>query len=896
MSEQAPPAGRRPRGAGWWYGGFAALAASGAGLVARGGPQLLGAACLLAHLALGLLLAVPCLLWWRRQGSGRGGRLALLGAGLLAGAAGAGLLVMAVAAAGSIAPPWLLAAHAWAGIAALLALVVAGLGSRPRAAARLAAALLACLLLVPAGLLIRRAAGGGPGAAPAGWRADNPAAPLDMAAEAMGGRGGPFFPSAVHTAGGAPLPAAALAGDARGCAGSGCHTDLVRQWESSAHHLGAFDDPWFTAALGRARAESGAGTARWCAGCHSPVPLVTGAMDTPLAELAARPAAHAGVTCLTCHAMVRPRSTMGQADYELAPPPLRQRLGAGGGAAAGGLHAFLVRLDPGAHGAAFAKPFLRGPAAAVFCSTCHREHVDRPIDGERYRRTFDDYQSWHVQISSGDDADLIRLMWQSGGCNDCHMPRVRSQDAGNRGGWIHSHRFAAANTALPALRGDGPQLAAVTAFLRSRQVGVDIFAITEPRTAAARPVGGGWAEKVVAPLDRAAPVLRPGESRRVDVVVRNRGVGHRFPGGKSDLVECWLDFEARDELGRTVFSSGALGADARVDPQAHFFRTVWSDGAARPVTGHAVWTVRALVYQQRIEPEAAAVVRYRLEVPRDAGRALTLTARLNYRKLSPDLAAAPPARRVALPVVTLAETTLTLPVAAAGGEPAAVATAPAAAGDAERFKAYALGLEIQGDFAAARPALERALALAPRDADAHLALGLAVEGLAPALRELRLALALDPGLALAHFYLGFLEREQVHYASALAHLRAAAASFPGDPEARREIATTLVLQGDYRGAAAELQRLLAIDPEDAGAHLKLRQVYLALGDRERARHHLLLYERFRTLPPDPDLLHRYLAAHPADQRERQGIHEHVSAAAVAAPTTGGARLPDEVKR
>jgi tetratricopeptide (TPR) repeat protein len=917
MSEPKPPAGRSPRRALWWYASLAALAASGAVVAARGGLEILGAGSLLAHLALGLVLAVPCLLWRQRRGSSRGTELAVLGGGLLAGAAAAGLLAMAVAAAGRAAPPWLLAAHVWAGTAGLVALVVGGLGSRPGAGGKLAAAVLCCLLLVPPLLLLLRApAAAGRGAVGVDWRPASFEAPLDMAGEAMGGESGPFFPSAMHTTNGGRLPAAAFAGDARGCAGSGCHPDVVRQWESSAHHLAAFDDPFFAASLARARAEAGVVAARWCAGCHSPLSLLTGAVDRPLAELAAMPAAHGGVTCLTCHAMVRPRSTMGQADYELAPPPLGQRLGAGGGGAAGWLHQLLVRLDPDAHRGAFAKPFLRGSAAFVFCSTCHRGHVDWPVNGERFRRTFDDYRSWHVESNAEGEGTGVRRLLQSSGCNGCHMPRVRSRDSGNRDGWVHSHRFAAANTALPALRGDREQLAAVVDSLRSRQVSVDIFAIAEPRAAAAKPGSFGWAEKVEAPLDRVAPALRPGESRRLDVVVRNRGVGHPFPGGKSDLAECWLELEAKDDLGRTVFSSGALGADGRVDPSAHFFRTVWSDGAARAVTGHAVWAVRALVYQQRIEPEAAAVVRYRLQVPRDASRALTFSARLNYRKVSPDLAAAALQRGGAappqLPVVTLAEQTLTLPVAVAAAgtvrTPSAdglSATMPAAAGqaavlqaagagtDAERFKDYALGLELQGDFPAARAALARALVLAPRDADARVTLALAAEGLDPAHRLLREALAIDPGLARTHFYLALVERQKVHYASAVTHLRAAAALFAADPEVRRELATTLILQGDVRAAVTELRRLLAIDPEDAGAHLKLRQAYLTLGDRERARRHLLLYERFRPRAPAPDLLRRYLTAHPDDERERQGIHEHASAAAALA---GGFQTATAVKR
>ena len=40
-----------------------------------------------------------------------------------------------------------------------------------------------------------------------------------------------------------------------------------------------------------------------------------------------------------------------------------------------------------------------------------------------------------------------------------------------------------------------------------------------------------------APLDRAAPFLRPGRSYRIDVVARTRGIGHFFPGGTVDAFD-----------------------------------------------------------------------------------------------------------------------------------------------------------------------------------------------------------------------------------------------------------------------------------------------------------------------------------------------------------------------
>src|SRR5258708_32237915 len=85
------------------------------------------------------------------------------------------------------------------------------------------------------------------------------------------------------------------------------------------------------------------------------------------------------------------------------------------------------------------------------------------------------------------------------------MPMVRAADPAAPNGVVHSHRFAAANTALPFVNGDTTQLQAVQNFLRAGAVSVDIFglvrgdepalpgsptrAATEPRLASTSGVG-----------------------------------------------------------------------------------------------------------------------------------------------------------------------------------------------------------------------------------------------------------------------------------------------------------------------------------------------------------------------------------------------------------------------
>ena len=102
----------------------------------------------------------------------------------------------------------------------------------------------------------------------------------------------PYPPSPTRLRGSDVLPASALIGS-MGCGASGCHPDITRHWESSAHHLSSFNNPFYTAAVDLLMAQEGGRTkARWCAGCHDPVLLFPGDMKGAFDPLA--PEAQAG--------------------------------------------------------------------------------------------------------------------------------------------------------------------------------------------------------------------------------------------------------------------------------------------------------------------------------------------------------------------------------------------------------------------------------------------------------------------------------------------------------------------------------------------------------------------------------------------------------------------------
>ncbi len=918
----------------WLLLGGLLLAANSAYLAAAGDPHVFYFANLLLHLGLGAALAALFVPWWwqrRRQ------PLVLVSGLLLLASTALGLYLAKF---GNLSPMrgWL-TTHIGLAVAGLTGLLVAFVAERRTRAWRWAAAVLAGgALAVPAALAWQRAN------PDPDHRIVNPPAPLTMADEAMGGETGPFFPSSVSTTHGSTVPSSVYM-KPEACARAGCHPDVFDQWQSSAHHFSSFNNQWYRKSVEYMQEVAGVQSSKWCGGCHDPAILQSGKMDTPIQEIVHTPEAQAGLTCTACHMIAGVGSTMGQGDYQITVPALHG-LATSENRLLNQVHDFLVRLDPEPHRRTFLKPFFRGADAAEYCSSCHKVHLDVPVNRYRWTRGFNEYDNWQASGVSGEGARSFYYPQQSKDCVDCHMGRVASDDAANKNGLIRSHRFAAANTALPTANRDPEQLQAVVDFLQAGQLTVDIFAMTE-----ARPAGGGGTsalahegpllqttfavgeeqglavgsggaasgpvEPVLAPLDRIPATLRRGESTRIDVVVRTRGLGHFFPGGTVDAYDCWLELQGVDESGRVVYWSGMADEASPVEPGAHFYRSLLIDSHGNPINKRNAWANRAVVYVRLIPPGAADTVRFRLDLPPDAGDTITLTARLNYRKFSwynthfsfagiPDPtqegAAVTPDfddRRFVfngdtaavsgeikgvptLPIVRVAQDTQTLRVVDAGRPlPDMSAAREEPALDRERWNDYGIGLFLAGDLRAAQHAFTQVTRLEPAYVDGWVNLGrvaLAEGDLDEAREVLEHALGLQPQLARSHFFMGLLEKEMGDYPKALEHLRIAAEQFPRDRVVANQIGRVHFLERRYADAVAALQQVLAIDPEDLMAHYTLMLSHRGLGDLEASERHRQLYERFKADEASQILTGEYRQRNPHDNNERQPIHEHGSVA------------------
>ena len=296
-----------------------------------------------------------------------------------------------------------------------------------------------------------------------------------MAPETMDGEGdgphGKFFPSSAQTKQGVNIPSEYFM---KSDACQRCHADIYKQWDSSMHHFSSFNNQWYRKSIEYMQDVAGVRSSKWCAGCHDPALLYSGKFDTPIKQIVDRPEARAGLGCMMCHSIVQVKSTMGQGDFYLEYPELH-KLAASENPIVRNLHDFIVRLNPEPHRRTFLKPFMRMDTAE-FCSSCHKVHLDVPVNRYRWIRGFNEYDNWQASGVSGQGARAFYYPKAPQNCADCHMPQVPSHDDGNVDGLVHSHRFPGANTAVPTANQDQAQYEFAKHFLQDKQLSVDIFA------------------------------------------------------------------------------------------------------------------------------------------------------------------------------------------------------------------------------------------------------------------------------------------------------------------------------------------------------------------------------------------------------------------------------------
>jgi len=726
----------------------------------------------------------------------------------------------------------------------------------------------------------------------------------------------PFFPSPVTTTTGKLLPPRFLApdesdaapgvvraeADARGFVletriGAGgcarCHQDIVNQWSESAHRFASFNNPFYEATIRSMRSEStesnhwierhlaaagdaggdvGRAKSKWCAGCHDPVLLLAGAMTGEIDR--GSPEAQAGLTCLSCHAIDRIHDRTGNGNYSIADRSEDPYVFASSPRGSPGrfLHDAALKARPAVHAARMLKPFFRESA---YCATCHKVSLTEPVNGYRWLRGQNEFDSWDDSGVSLNAARTFYLPPARRACQDCHMPPEPAPlgDLAAEDGMVRSHRFLAANTALPFLRGDDAALRRTEDFLRADKLRIDVFAVRTPA-----------ADSTLLLADEGSSVPA-GIPITFDVVTRNLDVGHTFPGGTNDSNEGWIEFTVSDSLGRRLFASGLVGSDGHLDQHAHTFKSVLVDRNGDVIDRRNAQDIHTAVYANVIGPGTADLAHYRLTLPPTlAGSALTVTARLLWRKFDRAYTEfafesnpagfrgfdAPPE----LPITEIASDSVRIGVTALGADlTVPVATEP----DWTRHNDYGIALLMEGDLRGADQAFARVEALAPGRIDGPLNLArtaLAEGRLTLAYAALERSEAIEAGNPRSAWVWGRVLQGDGRYEDAASAYRRVLRDFPDDRAAWRALGRTLFLDGRYQDALVALDRVLEIDPEDRVAHYHRMLSLRAVGRDEAAARAEAAYLYYGIDESAQEITRAYRARHPGANTMAQRIRIH----------------------
>jgi tetratricopeptide (TPR) repeat protein len=231
-----------------------------------------------------------------------------------------------------------------------------------------------------------------------------------------------------------------------------------------------------------------------------------------------------------------------------------------------------------------------------------------------------------------------------------------------------------------------------------------------------------------------------------------------------------------------------------------------------------------------------------------------------------------------LPIVTVAENEVTLPVIAHSAsvpEPKTIVRKD----EWQRWNDYGIGLFLQGDLKGAAAAFQKVTEADPGNPDGWVNIGRCAvqEGdMERARAVLEKALALSPNLARANFFYARVLRADGNYEGAAERLRIVLGQYPRDRVALNDLGRILFLQRKYADAVTVLQSVFTIDPEDLQAHYNLMLCYNGLGNEKLAKEHEARYLRFKADESSQAITGPYRQSHPEDNNERQAIHEHVS--------------------
>ncbi len=453
----------------------------------------------------------------------------------------------------------------------------------------------------------------------------------------------PFAPSLATTNTGGAFDPRSLGGS-QSCGTTGCHEEIVKEWQVSAHRYAAMDVGFQTvqSVMGE---QNGPESTRYCGGCHDPISLFSGSKNiyTDKDDLTNILGYQEGVSCIACHA-IEETDVKGNANYVMGQPQ-RYLYELSEGKTAKFISDFLIRSYPRYHVESLQHRMFKSPE---FCASCHKQFIDEEINKVGWVQLQNQYDNWRKSRWNhpGDPLKTIE-------CRECHMPLVDSNDPA-RGDDLdynrtendkkhRSHRFLAANQFMPLaldLPGAEEHVELTKKWLRGE------FEIPE--------IADKWKKGPAVPVELIVPeTVHPGQDVKFQAVITNNKVGHDFPTGPLDIIQAWIEITVTDQSGNVIFTSGKVDSAHFIQPGSFIFKAEPVDQYGNLIDKHNLWEMVGVRYRRSMFPgfsdkasfsffcpssveamdvEPQTGEEFQFKAPNEEITELQITAKLMYRK------------------------------------------------------------------------------------------------------------------------------------------------------------------------------------------------------------------------------------------------------------------------
>ncbi len=613
-----------------------------------------------------------------------------------------------------------------------------------------------------------------------------------------------------------------------------CHTDVHPQWRQSAH-ANAFREPFYQKNVKDLIKQKDIAYTRHCESCHNPAALFSGALtDKP--QFKNRPFDEDGVSCIVCHS-IESVNGRGIGGYTMGQPALLQKTD-GTKISDATDQQILDNVED--HKRAMMRDVIKKPE---FCGACHKSQVPRELNDYKFLRAF--AVSDELQMSSfSKESPHPFYVRDKADCNTCHMQNTPAKfaDVSAKNGTIASHRWAAANTAIPAVYGYKEQLAEVEKNLQDDKLGIDIFALR--KSSSDNPAK----EEFIAPVNRSSYKIAAGDVLTADVVITNKNIGHSFPPELRDFYEAYVEFSVSDAQGKTLYKSGYIKPNGYLDEFAHNYKTYLVKPDGSPNELHQIWQTRVIPQNLAIPSGRSDVARYQFSVPTDLQGKIKLSATLKYRRFTRIFSDYALGKSTDLPIATMATTEKTLNL----GDNSADEPNPKAVPDWKRWNNYGIALFDQRQFAAAADAFAKVAEMDEKYrpfALTNRALAfMEIDRWDEARKLIDKALTLDAKNYRALFQRGRINRVEGNLTDAETDFQAVNKAYPRDRLTLQQLGELSKIKRDFPSAQNFFGQILAIDPEDTGAHYNMMLIFSKLNQKDNA---LREQKIFADLKDDP---------------------------------------------